>query len=65
MVLLALPALAQAQVTAAAGYTPPDDTQSIKVGALIFYDYTYTKTPMRRAIPCRSPPSTWRAPIST
>jgi hypothetical protein len=45
MVLLVLPALAHAQVTAAAGYTPPDDTQSTKVGAVIFYDYTYTKTP--------------------
>lgn len=45
MVLLALPALAQAQVTPAAGYTPPDDTQSVKVGAVVFYDYTYTKSP--------------------
>lgn len=44
-VLLALPSLAHAQVTAAAGYTPPDDTQSTKVGAVIFYDYTFTKTP--------------------
>jgi len=45
MVLLTLPALAHAQVTAAAGYTPPDDTQAVKVGAVIFYDYTFTKTP--------------------
>jgi len=45
MALLILPALAHAQVTAAAGYTPPDDTQAIKVGAVVFYDYTYTKTP--------------------
>ncbi len=45
MVLLALPAMAHAQVTPAAGYTPPDDTQSVKVGATIFYDYTYTKAP--------------------
>ena len=44
-VLLALPALAVAQVTPAAGYTPPDDTQAVKVGAVIFYDYTFTKTP--------------------
>ncbi|MBW8869108.1 MAG: hypothetical protein JF610_17555 [Acidobacteria bacterium] len=34
-----------AQVTAAAGYTPPDDTQATKIGAVVFYDYTYTKTP--------------------
>jgi hypothetical protein len=41
----ALPALASAQVTPAAGYTPPDDTPSIKVGATIFTDYTYTDAP--------------------
>lgn len=40
-----LPAISQAQVTPAAGYTPPDDTQSIGVGAVIFYDYTFTNTP--------------------
>jgi hypothetical protein len=34
-----------AQVTAAAGYTPPDDTPSIKVGATIFTDYTVIDTP--------------------
>lgn len=36
---------ATAQVTPAAGYTPPDDTQSIGVGAVIFYDYTFTNAP--------------------
>jgi hypothetical protein len=36
---------ANAQVTPAAGYTPPDDTPSIKVGALIFADYTYQQKP--------------------
>jgi hypothetical protein len=36
---------ASAQVTPAAGFTPPDDSQSIKVGATIFYDWTYTKEP--------------------
>jgi hypothetical protein len=36
---------AAAQVTPAAGYTPPDDTQSISVGAVIFYDYTFTNSP--------------------
>lgn len=45
LTLLLVPATALAQVTAAAGYTPPDDTQAIKVGAVVFYDYTYTKTP--------------------
>lgn len=45
LAFLITPSTALAQVTAAAGYTPPDDTQSIKVGAVVFYDYTYTKTP--------------------
>jgi hypothetical protein len=39
------PGIAAAQVTPAAGYTPPDDTPSIKVGATIFTDYTYTDAP--------------------
>jgi hypothetical protein len=43
--VLIVPTTAQAQVTPAAGYTPPDDSQSVKVGATIFWDYTYTKTP--------------------
>jgi len=34
-----------AQVTPAAGYTPTDDTPTIKVGATIFTDYTYTDEP--------------------
>ena len=34
-----------AQVTPAAGYTPPDDTPTIKVGATIFADYTYQTAP--------------------
>ena len=41
----ALPSLAFAQVTPAAGYTPPDDTPSIKVGVVFFGDYTYTQSP--------------------
>ena len=36
---------ASAQVTPAAGYTPPDDTPSFKVGATIFADYTYNQSP--------------------
>lgn len=34
-----------AQVTPAAGYTPPDDTPSVKVGATIFTDYTVVDRP--------------------
>jgi len=34
-----------AQVTPAAGYTPPDDTPSIRVGAVIFADYSFTQSP--------------------
>jgi hypothetical protein len=33
------------QVTPAAGYVPPDDTPSIRVGATIFADYTITTEP--------------------
>lgn len=45
LALFIVPTLAEAQVTPAAGYTPPDDTQSIKVGATIFWDYGYQKLP--------------------
>src|SRR5713101_9962005 len=38
-------ATSYAQVTPAAGYTPPDDTPTIKVGVTIFADYTYTREP--------------------
>jgi len=38
-------AAAFAQVTPAAGYPPPDDTPSIRVGATIFADYTYQQNP--------------------
>jgi len=34
-----------AQVTPAAGYTPPDDTPSFKIGATIFADYTVQQSP--------------------
>jgi hypothetical protein len=43
--LLAMPAGALAQVTPAAGYTPPDDTPSVRVGGLLFLDYTQTQDP--------------------
>jgi len=36
---------ALAQVTPASGYTPPDDTPSIKVGTTIFTNYTYQEEP--------------------
>jgi hypothetical protein len=38
-------AAASAQVTPAAGYTPPDDTPSIRVGVTLFPLYTYQTTP--------------------
>src|SRR4051812_37445662 len=45
-VLLALiPVTALAQITPAAGFTPPDDTPSIKVGVTLYADYTYTQSP--------------------
>ena len=43
-----VPAAASAQVTPAAGYTPPDDTPSVKVGATIYTDYTYTQNPQAK-----------------
>jgi hypothetical protein len=42
---LILPAGAAAQVTPAAGYTPPDDTPAIRVGATFFLDYTVQTRP--------------------
>ncbi len=36
---------ARAQVTVAAGYTPPDDTPKVNVGGTIFADYTYVQEP--------------------
>ena len=35
----------RAQVTPAAGYTPPDDTPKINVGITLFADYTYQDEP--------------------
>jgi len=43
--LLIGPGAARAQVTPAEGYTPPDDTPSVKVGGTIFTDYTYQLLP--------------------
>ena len=37
-----------AQVTPAAGYTPPDDTPSIRIGMTLFTDYTYVRSPEQR-----------------
>ena len=36
---------ANAQVTPAAGYTPPDDTPKVNVGVTIFADFTYNDAP--------------------
>jgi hypothetical protein len=41
----AMAAPAGAQVTPAGGYTPPDDTPAIKVGATFFGDYTVVREP--------------------
>ncbi|HEV2719058.1 MAG TPA: porin [Thermoanaerobaculia bacterium] len=38
-------AAAFAQVTPAAGFTPPDDSPSFKVGVTIYGDYTYQESP--------------------
>jgi hypothetical protein len=38
-------AVASAQVTPAAPYTPPDDTPSIRVGMTLFPNFTYQTTP--------------------
>ncbi len=45
VVTAALARPGQAQVTPAAGHTPPDDTPSIRVGVTIYTDYTYTDEP--------------------
>ena len=45
LLALATPSLAAAQVTPAKGSTPPDDTQSIKIGAVLFADWTRTIEP--------------------
>jgi hypothetical protein len=36
---------ASAQVTPAAGFVPPDDTPSIRIGVTFYGDYTYTQSP--------------------
>src|SRR5262245_30247599 len=43
--LAIIPAVCAAQVTPASAYTPPDDSQAIRVGATLFYDYTYQDSP--------------------
>jgi hypothetical protein len=45
LAMSAMPAVAFAQVTPATGFTPPDDTPSIRVGTTIYADYTYTVSP--------------------
>lgn len=43
--VMTLSTSANAQVTPAAGYVPPDDTPAIRVGTTIFMDYTYQDQP--------------------
>ena len=45
LILLTAARTADAQVTPAAGYTPPDDTPSIRIGVTIFADYTVQTEP--------------------
>jgi hypothetical protein len=45
IITFGFPALGAAQVTPAAGYTPPDDTPSIRAGTTIFIDYTIQPQP--------------------
>jgi hypothetical protein len=45
LLLLTRASAATAQVTQAAGYTPPDDTPKVNVGVTIFADYTYQDVP--------------------
>jgi hypothetical protein len=42
---VAMARAASAQVTPAAGYTPPDDTPSFRVGVTLYTDYTYQQNP--------------------
>jgi hypothetical protein len=39
------PGAASAQITQAAGYTPPDDTPSVKVGGTIYANFEYQQEP--------------------
>jgi hypothetical protein len=45
LLALAVTRAALAQVTPAAGYVPPDDTQSVKIGAVVYADFTVTASP--------------------
>src|SRR5215208_1709425 len=45
LVVLGSARVSVAQITPAAGSTPPDDTPSIRVGAVIFADYSFTQSP--------------------
>ena len=45
LLVVTVSSAAFAQVTPAAGYTPPDDTPTVRVGATIFADYTFQQKP--------------------
>lgn len=43
--MFALASTASAQITPAAGYTPPDDTPTVSIGGVIFTNFTHTSDP--------------------
>ena len=45
VLLAVIASSAAAQITPAAGSTPPDDTRKFNIGATIFADYTYQESP--------------------
>ncbi len=45
VVMASMASAARAQITPAAGYNPPDDTPSIRVGTTMFTDDSYTASP--------------------
>src|SRR5262245_1039855 len=45
LLMIGSSSLALAQITPAAGYTPPDDTPSIRVGVLIYADWSVQTSP--------------------
>jgi hypothetical protein len=44
-VLVLLPSICSAQVTPAGGYTPPDDTPTLRVGLTLYPNYTFQTDP--------------------
>ena len=48
MAMICTGSVTSAQVTPGAGVTPPDDTPSIRLGVVIYPEYTFTTTPETR-----------------